>query len=106
MCVIPHLCKYVFGNNDGNHVKQFNNVIKVLFHGISDDSMHYTPDKFWSEYNYFNHKNGPFGGGYFVWRSKDIQYSNSLLFNQKYYLPYKKVIGFVACRGVCVAERS
>ena len=77
MCVIPHICKYVFDYSDGNHIKQVNNVIKTLFHGVSDDVMNYTLDKCFSEYTYFNHKNCPFYSDYFIWRSKDIQYGNS-----------------------------
>ena len=57
--------------------------------------MNYTLDKFCSEYTYFNHNNVPFGGDYFIWRSKVIQDGNSHLWHQRYSLPFTKVVGFV-----------
>ena len=96
-CVIPHIREYVLVNTNEEHIKQVNVFIKTLFHEISDDEMNDTLDTFWSEYTDFNNKNGPFDGNDFIWSSKDILQDNINIWNQKYYLPCTKVIGFVAC---------
>ena len=46
LCGIPHICKYMFDNSDCNNMKQVNNFIKKLFHGISDDDMNHTLEFF------------------------------------------------------------
>ena len=68
-----------------------------MFYGLSEDEFNVTLDLFWSEYNYFNHNNGPFDGDEFIWKSKAIIDGNSKLWNQKYSLFCIKVLGFVAC---------
>ena len=93
-------------------MKQVNVVIKTLFHGISDDKINDTLEIFWSEYKYFINNNGPFDGDYFIWNSKDILQGNIHIWYHKYSIPYKKVLGFVACMvtskipGIDAAERS
>ena len=51
-------------------MKQVNYFIN--FHGILYDDMNYTINKFWRDYNDFNHNHGPFDGDYFIWISKYI----------------------------------
>ena len=99
ICVIPHICKDVLENSDGNNMKQVNNVIKTLFHGLSDDEMSYNIDTWWIGYTDFNNNNGHFDGGDFICKSKYIQVGTSHLWHHKYSLPCKKVIDFVSCRG-------
>ena len=55
-------------------------------------------DTFWSEYNDFNNKNGHSDSDDFISKSKGIQEGNSYLWYQKYSLPCKNVLVFVACR--------
>ena len=98
LCVIQHFFNDVIGISDGNHRNQVNNFIKLLFCGLSDDKLNVTLDNFWNEYTDFKHKNGPFYGGKFIWRSKEIRDGNSHFCHQKYYLPCTNAIGFVACR--------
>ena len=93
LCVMPHICNF-----DGNNMKQVNNIIKTLFHGISNDDRNYTLKKIWIEYTGFNNKNGSFDSDDLIWRRKDIQDGNSHLWHQKYYLPCTKVLDFIACR--------
>ena len=89
-----------------------NTVIKIMFSDLSKKQFHETLDAFWSEYNYFNHKNDPFESNKFIWNSKYICDGNSNLCHHKYPLPYIKVLCFVACRvtskilWVGSAERS
>ena len=66
LCVMPHIYEYVLVNANGEHMKQFNTVIKTLFYGISGNEMNDTFDTFWSEYTSFNYKNGPFYCDYFI----------------------------------------
>ena len=79
--------------------------------GISDDEMNDTIDNLWSEYQSFNNKNGPFGGEYFIWSSKNILQGNSHIWYQKYFLHCTKVLVFLECRvtskiiGMGAAER-
>ena len=77
-----------------NHI---NVVIKTLFCGVFDDEMNDTVDIFWSEYHAFKNNNGPFNGDDFIYSSKDIIQGNSHIWNQKYYLTFTTVLGFVAC---------
>ena len=69
-------------------------------------------DTFCSKYTDLNHKNGPFYGNDFIWRSKDIHDRNIHVCHQKYYLTCVKVLGFVLCRvttniiGTGTAKRS
>ena len=79
-------------------MKQVNIVIEELFHRISDEEMSDTLDTFWSEYNAFHYKNYPFDDDVFIWSNKYIREGNSHIWNQKYYIPCKKVLGFVVCR--------
>ena len=90
--------KIFFGDSDGNHMKQGNNVIKTFLDGISDDDINYTLDKFWNDSIGFHLKNCPFYGDDFIWRRKYIQDRNSHLWHQKYSLPFTKVLSIVACR--------
>ena len=67
---------------------------------------------FWREQKKFNNKNDYFESNDFICNSKDISDGNSHLWNQKYSLPFTKVLGFKACRvtskiiGVGSTERS
>ena len=98
LCVIPHIRRDAKYRSDSDHMKQLNNLIKTLFHGLSEDKMAVTQDIFWTEYTDFDNKNGSFGSGGFIWKSKDIRDGNSHLWHQKYSIPCTKVLGFVACR--------
>ena len=60
ICVIQHIHEDVLVNENGEHIKQVNSVIKTLFHGISYDEMYDTLDTFWSDYIGFKYKNGLF----------------------------------------------
>ena len=79
-------------------MKQVNNAIRKLFHGLSVEKMYVTQDLFWTEYTLFDNKNGSFDGDEFIWKSKYIRGGNSHLWHQKYLLTCTKVIGFIACR--------
>ena len=74
--------------------------------------MNVTPDVFWTEYTAFDNKVGSYDYDESIWKSKDISDGNSHLWNQKYSLPFTKVLGFVACRvtskflGIGAEERS
>ena len=46
----------------------------------------------------FDKNNNPFDSNEFIWNNKDISGGNSHLWHQKYSLPSKKDLGFVACR--------
>ena len=93
-------------------MNQVNVVIKTLFCGIPDDEMNDTLDTFWSECNAFNYKNGIFDSDDFIWISKDTIEDNSNKWHKNYYLPYTKVLSFIACRvtskiiGISADERS
>ena len=65
LCVIPHLCKYAKDHSDGYHRIQANNVIKTLFHGLSEEEMTVTKDIFWTDYTDFDDKNGSLDGDQF-----------------------------------------
>ena len=56
--VIPQIHKDAKDHSDSDHMKQVNNVIKTLFHGVPEDKMAVTPDIFWTEYTKFDNKNG------------------------------------------------
>ena len=96
--VIPHIRKYAKYHSYSDHRKHVNNVIKTLFSGASEEEMDVTIDLFWTEYSEFVNKIGSFDADEFILKSKDIRDGNSHLWNQKYSLPFTKVIGFVACR--------
>ena len=78
-------------------MKQVNNVIKTLFHGVPEDKIAVTQDIFWTEYTEFDNNIGSFYVDEFIWKSKDIRDGNSHLWHQKYSLPCTKVLGFFAC---------
>ena len=46
LCVIPHIHKYASDNSYIDHRKKFSNVIKTLFHGLSEVELHFTQDIF------------------------------------------------------------
>ena len=73
LCVIHHIRKYATDHSDSDHRKQVNNIIKTLFHGLSEDKMAVTQDIFWTEYTYFDNKNGSFYGDEFIRKRKDIR---------------------------------
>ena len=62
LCVITHTYNDSIDSYDVNHRKQFNNVIKILFNGLSEDELHVTLDLFCSDYTDFNQNNGHFYG--------------------------------------------
>ena len=98
MCVIPHIRKDVKNHSYIDHRKQFNNVIKKLFHGVPEDVLDVTQDIFWTKYTEFDKNIGSFDGDEFIREKKDIRDGNSHLWHQKYSFPCTKVLGFVACR--------
>ena len=59
---------------------------------------HSTLDLFWTYYTDFDNNNGSFDGDEFICKIKDIRYSISNLWHQKYLIPCTKVLGFVSCR--------
>ena len=42
LCVIPYIIKYASDHSDSDNRKHINNVIKILFHGLYDDDLHFT----------------------------------------------------------------
>ena len=90
LCVIPHIRKDAKDHSYSEHRKQVNNLIKTLFHGLSEDEMDFTLDLFWTDYTDFDKNNGSFDGNAFIWKSKDIRDGNSHLWNQKYSLSYHR----------------
>ena len=112
LCVIPHILKYAKYHSCSYHKKQVNNVIKTLFHGLSEDEMDVTPDIFCTEYTELDKNNGSFDGYEFIWKCKDMRDSNSHFWRPKYSLPCTKVLGFVLCEVtskvlvIGAAERS
>ena len=74
--------------------------------------MDVTLDLFWTEYTSFDNMIGSFDADEFIWKRKEIGDGNRHLWNQKYSLPYTKVLGFIICRvtskilGIGAAERS
>ena len=95
LCVILHILRDTKYHSDNDHSKQVNNVIKTLFHGLSENKMAVTQDIFWAEYTDFDNNNDSFDGDEFIWKIKDIRNGNSHLWHQKYSLPCTKVLGFV-----------
>ena len=83
---MPHIYEYVLVNANGEHMKQFNTVIKTLFYGISGNEMNDTFDTFWSEYTSFNYKNGPFYCDYFIQSKSHKDKSRFLVIG----IPYQK----------------
>ena len=112
LCVIPHIHKDAKYHSDSDHRKQFNNIIKTIFSGSSEEKMNVTIDVFWTEYTVSDNKVGLYDADEFIWKSNDISDGNSHLWHQKYSLPFTKVLGFVAFRvtskvlGIGAAERS
>ena len=112
LCVIPHIRKDAKDHSDRNHRKYFNNVIKTLCSGSSEEKMNVTLDVFWTYYTAFDNNVGSYDADAFIWKRKDISDDNSHLWHQKYLLPFTKVLGFVACRvtskvlGIGAAEHS
>ena len=62
LCVILHIRKDAKDHLNIDHIKQVNNGIKTLFHGLSDDEIYFTLNLFWTEYTGFDNNNGLFGG--------------------------------------------
>ena len=79
-------------------MKQVNNVIKTLFHGVPEDKIAVTQDIFWTEYTEFDNNIGSFDTDEFIWKSKDIRNGNSHLWHQKCSLPCTKILVFLVCR--------
>ena len=110
--VITHIRKYFFKNGQNNHHIHFNNVINTFCTGSTEKELHETLDTFCSKYTNFNIKNDHFDSNEFIQNSKYISGDNIHIWNQKYFLPSTKVIGFVAYRvtskyfGIGSAERS
>ena len=98
LCVIPHIRKDAKYQSDSDHRKEVNNVIRTLFHELSEDEMAVTQDIFCTKYTDFYNNNGLFDGDRYIWKIKDISDGNSRLWHQKHPLPFTKVLGFVACR--------
>ena len=46
---IPHNRKYARYHSDSNYRKHVNDVIKIMFHGLSEDEMDFKPYFFWTE---------------------------------------------------------
>ena len=112
LCVITHILRYEKYHSYSEHKKQVNNLIKMLFHGLSDDEIYFTLELFCTDYTDLDKKNGLLDGDEFICTSKDIRYGNSHLWHQKYSLPCTKVLGFLAYRvtskviGIGASERS
>ena len=60
LCVIPLILKKSKDHSDSDHRKQVNNVIKMLFHGLSEDEITFTLDLFCTEYTDFDENIGSF----------------------------------------------
>ena len=83
LCVIPNIGKDAKDNSYSDHRKKVNNVIKTLFHGLTEDEMAVTQAIFCTEYTEFDKKNGSFDADEFIRKSKDIRDGNSNLWHQK-----------------------
>ena len=111
LCVITHILNDERYFSDSDHRKQVINVIKKLFHGLSEDEIAVIQDIFQTEFTEFDNKNGLVDGDEFIWKRKDIRDGNSNLWHQKYSIPCTEVLGFVACRvtlkvlGIFESER-
>ena len=77
--LLSHIRKDEKDNSDIDHRKQFNNVIKTIFHGASEDKMAVTQDMFWTENTEFDNKIGSFYADKFICKSKYIRDGNSHL---------------------------
>ena len=73
LCVIPHIFRDASDHSDSDHMKQVNNSIKTLFHGLYEDEYHFTLDLFWTGCTDLDNKNGLLDGDEFIWKSKDIR---------------------------------
>ena len=98
LCVIPHICKDSKDHSESYNRNQFNNVIKTLFSGASEDEMSLTQDIFWTDYTDFDNKISSFDADAFIWKSKDVKDGHSHFWHQKHSLPCNKFISFIACR--------
>ena len=67
-CAIIHIHKDAKYHLDSDQRKQVDNVIKNLFHGLSEDEMDFNQELFWTEYIDFDNKNGSFYGDGFIWK--------------------------------------
>ena len=81
LCVIPHIRKDSKDHSDSDQMKQVNNFIKTLFHGVPEDKVAVTQDTFWTEYTEVDNNNGSFYADEFIWKSKDIRDGNSQLWH-------------------------
>ena len=79
LCVIPHVCKCSKYHSDGDNSKQVKNVIKTLFHGLSEHNMAVTQNLFWTEYTDFDNMIVSSDEDEFIWKSKVIRDGNSHL---------------------------
>ena len=82
LCVIPHIRKDASDHLDSDHRKQVNNVIRTLFHGLSEDESSLTLHFFYIAYTDFNNRNGSFDGDEFIRKIKYIRDSNIHLWHQ------------------------
>ena len=79
LCVIPHIWKDKKYNSDSDNKKQVNNVIKKLFHGVSEDKMVVTKYTFFTAYTDFDNKNGSFDADEFICKIKVMRDGNRYL---------------------------
>ena len=50
LCVVPHIREDLFKTLNVKHHIQVNNVINILYDGLSEKNLYVTIDTFWSEY--------------------------------------------------------
>ncbi len=69
-------------------------------------------DEFWTEFEHFHAKTGPFANRVYIWKSEDLDKNLSHVWHKKYSLKYTVHLGRVACLvcskilGIGSAERS
>ena len=73
LCVIPHIHKDAKDHSDSDHRKQVNNVIRTLFHGLSEDESSLTLHFFYIAYTDFDNNIGSFDEDEFIWKRERHQ---------------------------------
>ena len=66
LCVITHIRKNTKYHSDSYHRKNVNNIMKMLFRGLSEEKWLLIKDIFWTEYTDFDCNNGSFGEDEFI----------------------------------------
>lgn len=111
---IPEVMMDVHINHKGKHRDACERLLKKLYwhESNSNEVMNKQIDKFWSEFEHFQGKTGPYAHREHIWNSVDIHEGKSHIWHKKNTLRYTKMLGRFACRvtskilGIGSAERS